>query len=252
MKNGGGSSYTITVDVDWAPDWCIRAVSDILIEKGVRSTWFITHACETVKELYRNDLFELGIHPNFQEGSTHGRTPEQVMEHMLGIVPGARTVRPHGLVQSTALYRLMVDKFGIRNDSALFLPLTPSLRPHQVFLSSSGKGLLRFPYFWEDDVEMYSPRPSFTLGDRKYKVKGMKIFDFHVIHILLNSLKMETYEKCRAGRSVPELRPKDISPHIKKGRGTGTLFRELVDKVSKDGSVTISDLARKWRKGHES
>jgi peptidoglycan/xylan/chitin deacetylase (PgdA/CDA1 family) len=63
----------VTLDVDWASDAMIDQTARILLEHEVPATWFITHASAAVDRLRDHpELFELGIHPNFLPGSTHG------------------------------------------------------------------------------------------------------------------------------------------------------------------------------------
>ena len=49
-----GHQVLITLDIDWAPDFMINFVKDILIENNVKATWFITHNSNYVKELEKN------------------------------------------------------------------------------------------------------------------------------------------------------------------------------------------------------
>ena len=66
-------SVVLTLDTDWAPDFVIDFVAKQLVAYQVRATWFVTHASPAVERLSQHsDLFELGIHPNFLPGSTHG------------------------------------------------------------------------------------------------------------------------------------------------------------------------------------
>ena len=77
------NNYALTFDVDWAPDFVIETVSDILISRSVKCTWFVTNHSPAVEKLFfQKDLFELGLHPNFLPGSTHGATEKDVMQHM--------------------------------------------------------------------------------------------------------------------------------------------------------------------------
>ena len=82
----------ITLDVDWAPDFMINFVKDILIENNVKATWFITHNSDYVKELEKTDRFELGIHPNFSNDSTQGNNAEDILSNLKKIVPTAKSV----------------------------------------------------------------------------------------------------------------------------------------------------------------
>ena len=254
--------YLITLDVDWASDEVIGHCARILIERGVKATWLITHDSPGVRELLtRPDLFELGIHPNFLPGSTQGDSPEAVIEHLLAIVPGARTARTHLLVQSTGLLRTMCERYGIENDLSLLLPDTPGIVPHELWLPAR---LLRFPTFWEDDEEMLRPRPSFSLSDARYNVPGLKIFGFHPVHVALNSSSVEPYQRLKSEHDISKVSLADVRAYTADAGaaadalttndadaspGAGTLFRELAELIARGPTrpgLTVSELASQW------
>lgn len=246
------NKYAITIDVDWMPDWAIAEVAKKLVEKRVKATWFATHDSKEIRKLERNTkLFEVGIHPNFKPRSTQGETHEDVMEYMKSILPHAKTVRTHASIQSNSLLRMIREDFDIPYDVSLFLPDTPYIIPHKAYFSNSGKGLIRFPYYWEDDREMYKPEPCFSFTQKKYHVAGLKIFCFHVIHIILNSQNMKTYKRCKEKTDMLNLTRGDLHPYVtNQDEGSGTLFREVLNYLSTDEHSfemnTISELAHLW------
>jgi hypothetical protein len=242
----------ITLDIDWAPDFVIDFAAERLIAGGVRATWFITHESPAVERLKAHpDLFELGIHPNFLAGSSHGSTPEDVLAFCAALVPEARCVRTHALVQSSPLLE-QFSRRGIPVDVSLFLPHTPGLRPVDTWFRNAK--LLRIPYFWEDDSEMCTPDSMWhvnSLLEGRALSDGhwdLRIFDFHPIHIYLNSADMRPYEALK--RDVPRLSeaaPTLVEPHVYGGDGTRTLFDELVGYLSAhEGGARISDIAAMW------
>lgn len=246
------NDYVITIDVDWAPDWAIAEVANILIANNVKATWFITHDSKEIRKLFKYpNIIECGIHPNFQSESTQGKNSNEVLTYLTGIFPHSNTIRTHGLFQSSILLKEIREDFNIMNDVSLCLPETPYIAPHEIFFSKTNKGLLRFPYFWEDDFEMYKPEPCFSFKHEKYHVPGLKIFDFHVMHIILNSSDMTNYYNCKEDKDLLELSDVDVQLYINEGQGAGTLFREIVHFLSanntKSPSQTISDLAHRWR-----
>jgi len=256
MRKGGArkmilNDHVVTIDVDWAPDWAIARVADIFIERNVKATWFITHESPETRKLFDHpNLFEIGLHPNFHEESTQGMDPMEVMTYLRRIAPSAVSLRTHGSVQSSRLLGMIREDFDILNDVSLFLPESPNLIPHEIFYSRDDKGLLRFPYFWEDDEEMYRPESIFSFENEKYHVPGLKIMCFHIIHIMLNSRTMTNYNECRKGKAVIDMSEDYLQPFVNKGKGTCTLFMEVVDFLSgneETPSQTISDLARRWR-----
>lgn len=246
------SQVAITIDVDWAPDFVIDDIAQRLITYGVKATWFVTHRSPAIERLRRwPDLFELGIHPNVLPGSTHGSTPEEVLEHCMALVPDATSMRTHGLVQSTLLLAQVMEKSPITADVSLFLPHSPYLHP--VSYQWASRELLRIPYFWEDDFEMERNAPCWRLSPLLALGNGQKIFDFHPIHVYLNSRDPSIYQALK--RSVPNLaavEPELLRRHIVDGDGTQTLFLELIDYVARTGaSIRIQDIEAEWRRGPE-
>ena len=93
----------ITLDIDWAPDFIIKKVDEMLTEKNVKATWFVTHKSAYLKTLSKNRNYELGIHPNFMSDSTQGNSIEEILSNLKKIVPTAKSVRTHRLFQSTQI-----------------------------------------------------------------------------------------------------------------------------------------------------
>jgi len=223
----------LTFDIDWAPDWVIDTIADRLIDKQIRATWFVTHQSEAVARLARCDLFELGIHPNITKNSSHGSSEEDVLEHLCSIVPGAVSMRTHGLFQSSSFLVKAATKFGIEIDLSLFLPRTAHLEPHQV--RWFGMKLWRLPYFWEDDSEMFEEEPIWSLNNRYVRTDGLKIFDFHPIHIVLNTRQFEQYEQLKKISPVSEWTEEFVAVHRASGEGPATLLDQIIENLSGGG-----------------
>jgi hypothetical protein len=246
MNEENINHIAITLDIDWAPDFVIDFVAEKLLAQKVRATWFVTHQSPAVGRLRRYpELFELGIHPNFLPGSTHGDQPEVILRHCLELVPEATSIRTHSLVQSTPLLSLIASQTPIKTDVSLYLPHTPNLRP--VEFSWKGKTLLRIPFFWEDDLEMERDQPLWRLTPILGLGPGLKIFNFHPIHIYLNSADDLAYQRLKEAKSF-EITPPGVAPYIHKSEGTQTLFMELIKYLADSGNLLrICDLDRLWR-----
>jgi hypothetical protein len=238
----------LTIDIDWAPDFTIDFVAEQLISRQVRATWFVTHMSPAIARLKQYpDLFELGIHPNFLSGSTHGNTPDAVLDHCMTLVPQASSVRTHMLFQSTLLLRQILAQSTITTDVSLFLPGTPHIRP--VEWVCRRRILLRIPYFWADDFEMERNIPCWHLAPHLGVGKGLKIFAFHPIHIYLNSADIEIYQSLKQRMpKISEASPHVLDTYIQTGEGTCALFEEVVAHLAADGrSVCIQDIYSRWR-----
>jgi hypothetical protein len=236
------SRTAITLDVDWAPDFMIDAAAQALIDRDVKATWFVTHASPALERLREHpDLFELGIHPNFLAGSSHGDTPEAVIAHCAALVPEARAVRTHCLLQSTPLHDAILAGSAIEVDVSLFLPGAVGLEP--VVQWSPGGRLLRLPYVWQDNMEMYAPQPDWDTQAVAAR-PGLRIFDFHPVHVWLNSASFEPYERLKATKPLGELTELDALPFRNSGPGTMTAFLDLADALARgDGGARIGELA---------
>ncbi len=241
--------FAVTMDMDWAPDFAIEYVAELLVDNGVKASWFITHTTPKLQLLRTHgNLFELGIHPNFLKASSHGSDESSVLESMKTIVPEARAVRTHALVQSTPLLYKIASQFDIHIDVSLFLPDTPHLQPHTLHLYD--QHLLRLPYFWEDDVETYNPNAGWAMSNPRYHVPGLKIFNFHPFLVYLNCRTLDGYEQLKKLRHLPDLKPDDCAPFIERKDGTNTLLNGLIRhiKAQQEESFTISELAALWGK----
>lgn len=240
----------LILDVDWAPDCVLREVAARLRDRRVRATWFVTHESPAVSELAEDpDLFELGIHPNLLPGSSHGGTPREVLAQCLRWVPGARAMRTHGLVQSTALLDLVIRETPIDVDASLLLPRAAHLEPVEHYWA--GRTLCRLPVYWEDDVEMIRPRPCWDLSGLRGEAPGLRIFAFHPIHVALNAGDPGPYEglKARFPR-LSEATPTAVAEAARPGAGPGRLFDALTKALAEaGGGRRLSDLAAAWRAG---
>ncbi len=230
------NTFFMTFDIDWAPDFIIDEIATILIVNKVKTTWFVTHNSFALDRLRQYpELFELGIHPNFYPSSTHGKTEDEVMNHIFKIIPDAISMRTHGLYQNSNFLMKAVRDFGIKVDVSLLLPYTPNITPHYLQFGNSTNPLLRIPFFWEDDVELFSQNPSWDINDKKFNYQGIKIFDFHPIHIALNSCNYNSYEALKSKISISKSTPSDIDQFKNSGDGVATLFFQLVQKLAGKG-----------------
>ena len=238
------NAVAITLDIDWAPDYMIDYAAARLLAGNVRATWFVTHHSAAIDRLSGYpELFELGIHPNFLPGTTHGKTETEVLAHCLRIVPNATSVRMHGLVQSSNLLGLIARDTQIETDVSLFLPHADNLEPVQYFWPEGAK-MIRIPYFWEDDFEMARPEPIWSPKHLTGSTNGVKIFDFHPVHIFLNADSLEPYRSLRnlgALENIPISRATEFA--MPRNLGTCAMFDALINHLSATRSWKISEIS---------
>lgn len=242
-----GSNIAITFDIDWAPDWCILQCADACRKRGAAATFFVTHLSPAVEELLADPLFEVGIHPNFLSGSSHGEDPEEVLAACLAMAPNARSLRSHSLVQSSRIFAVVADRFpNLVYDVSLLLPLHPGLRPTPLYIGESRRPIVRLPFFWEDDLFGIWP------GWRWSEIpdgEGLRIFNFHPIYVSLNAAGPDAYNGLKAaldGRSLYSAEPELIKCFANTGAGAGRYLDRLLDAYPGGAFRTISDLGDEW------
>lgn len=238
----------VTLDVDWAADWMIEMAAEVLVERGVKATWFITHESPALETLRKEPLFELGWHPNFLPNSSHGETPEAVLTYCQGLVPEARSVRTHSLCQSERHLSLMVEAFNIKNDCSIYLPVDSAIDAHSVGYSESGPKLTRVPHFFQDNMHMYTGK-SWDLSRSMLERTGVLVFCFHPVHIALNSLNMAQYEETKREMNISTIKKEDLPPIDHSSSGAGKLFRDVADYASTMSTATLNEYCESWRSG---
>ncbi len=232
----------ITLDVDWAPDFVIDAVADILIAADVRATWFVTHASAAINRLReRPDLFELGIHPNFLRGSTHGECAEDVLAHCMQVVPEAVSMRSHCLYQSGPLLEQVLRHTPITHDSSIFLTRGASVAPfrHQL----GGRPLVRIPYVWEDYYEMFQPEPWWN-PLAQLDGSGVVVLNFHPMHVYLDQPTLAPYEALKgAVRELSKATTDDVLPCVGRALAAGAAFRSCIGQLAAiDGGHLVANV----------
>jgi hypothetical protein len=238
------AACAVTLDTDWAPDFVLADVADLLQAHGVPATWFCTHPSPVLDQLRQTPaLFELGIHPNFLPNSSQGKTPADVLRFCMDLIPEATSVRTHELCQSATLFALTMAETPVTTDVSLFLRLGRGLQPCEI--RRGCRTLLRLPYFWEDDVEMDYDTPAYDVPTLLAGPGALRIFDFHPIHIYLNSADMTPYRRMQAAVAGPLTAAAEsaVAPFVHDGYGTRTFFCELLTALQGQGAQRIRDIA---------
>ncbi len=216
----------LTFDLDWAPAWATAWLGDLIGQHGLRGTFFVTLACEALSGLRRSGAAELGWHPNFLPGSSHGSTVDEVLDSMVALVPEAAGARAHTLMRGTPLL-LAYRARGLSYDAADLHDGVANLAP---FVSWTG--LTRLPIWFEDDVHLQRGLPM-RLASLDLERPGLKIANFHPVLVALNAADLEGYGRLKADlgrRGVPltEASVEDFAPFVERQRpGARDLLRSL-------------------------
>ncbi len=222
----------VTIDLDWACDEILAPTLNLLNEFGVRATLFCTH-------LPGLDLagHELGAHPVF-DGSDY-RT---ALEKSCAIVPGAKGIRSHSLVASSRHYP-EYERLGLQYESNYMLYKIVQ-RPFLMM-----NDIWQFPVFLMDDIHIamsHNDDRRFDIAEILPKTGWELItFDFHPIHIFLNTCDLSTYAAAREFYREPDR----LRRYINTGKGTATLFEHLLRLIRKEDNVETITLGG-WLKSY--
>jgi len=231
--------FVLTSDVDWASEDCLQDFFGILDRFGVKPVMMATHRSAAISRRAAEGRIELGLHPNFLPGSTHGATVADVVRHMFDLFPDATTFRSHSFVDSSPIAAAMAGR-GLRYDSNLCLYLQPNLVPlrHQ-------SGLVRFPVFWEDDVHA-AHGGSWRVDDviERFLEPGLKVLNVHPLWVSLNISDTAYYDRHKGDSQA--LSTADLARLRREGDGARTFLVELLRRLTELGHrfSTLGDLHR--------
>lgn len=216
----------LTFDIDWAPDWCVEDILDLLNNYKVKATFFITHPSPTIERI-SSEGHEVGLHPNFLPGSSHGGSVKEIMEYGLRLYPNARVIRAHGLVQSSHLLETIFTEFSsLQYDLSQYAHALPS--PVMTKWKYNQADFHRITYNWEDDFYFYHPK---FLWDGS-GIPGDVIFDFHPIHIALNSNGPAQYSALKSetqNEALFSLSRDRVEGFRNNGGGSSTMLKAVLE-----------------------
>jgi hypothetical protein len=218
-------------------------------DHGWQATFFVTHESKMVNALKAEPQFEVGIHPNFVVGSTHGATPEEVIRHCLGLVPDATSMRSHGFVSSNALSTLVATRYPqLEVDTSVFLPFQSQIEPVRRYFGSVQTFLAILPT-WLSDMAC-SQTPEWKWGGLPPKVDGTCLVNVHPIHVVLNSKDPRAYFRFKevlGSTPLSEVSREDLSSFTNnRGDGVGTWLRQLLEECRPATPGKVTAYVRKW------
>ena len=212
----------LTFDIDWAHDRIIENTIDVVEKYDIEVTFFITHDTPILDRIRANKKFELGIHPNFNplfEGSSFDvKSEREVMDKILSIVPEATSLRSHSLTQSERLLDVFAE-YGMRHISNTYIPIKQdeAINPWQLW-----SNIVILPHIFQDNVELKLNRKFSNLVR-----PGLNIYDFHPIHVYLNTENLSRYESSRKYHHDP----KSLSEYRNDSTyGINNILQDLIER----------------------
>ncbi|MFY7787267.1 MAG: hypothetical protein ACOVQA_05275, partial [Thermoflexibacteraceae bacterium] len=179
-----------TSDIDWASEEVIQDTLQLFEQHEVKCTLFVTHDSKVIRECSRK-WFEVAIHPNFNPllGGNNSTSLDQIIDDLMELYPEAKGVRSHSMTQSTPILGKFAEK-GLLYDANHFLPY------QKIQAFKLWNGMWRIPYNWEDDIH-YLYQKSFDEVGMEIQTNDLYVFDFHPIHVFLNTDCEQTYQTAK-------------------------------------------------------
>ena len=214
----------LTCDIDWAPEFAIESVMRAVEEHGFKLTAFATHRSELL--LGAPSWLEVGLHPDFTRQQPNAARFEDKIGALKASYPAAVGMRSHRDFFGNNIGD-MAKNCGLRYDASTFLWNQPYCLAHVDY-----NGMTRFSYCWEDGIHLDM---GFGLEmDRvTLHTPGLKILNVHPILIYLNSSTEEHRRSVtRRYTDLTSAPYADIAAEVNRGRGIGTLWRELLQYLA--------------------
>jgi hypothetical protein len=225
----------LTFDVDWAPEFMIDDLRELLAAYPVPVTTFCTHPSDATRRLLALPGAETAIHPNFLGGRPEAEVLAALLEHY----PASRGVRNHVLYYHSRLLPLYHQR-GLQYLSNDLLFLQPGIEPYYDW-----SGLVRLPIYWEDDVHCVYFDAQFDAGRLAMETPGLKVLNFHPVHVYLNSSDLLAYQRVKE-----QIRdPAAAAPLRRGGKGIRTLLIELLERAAEVPWATLSEVEEEFRRG---
>lgn len=226
--------FAMTLDTDWVPQCVLDYALAMLADARVPATIFCTSAY-TLAPSALSPLVELALHPNYLPGSTHGANEAECLAHVRALYPQAVGHRGHAYYWHSGMSGPL-RAAGLRYDSSLLLPFQPHLRPN------SASGITRLPVWCGDNVLM--DMGATTFAPPNLNEPGMKVLNFHPIHVYMNSTTMADTRARLAHVYLPEATAAELAPLRRAGKGMETIFADALRLLrGREDTTLLRDIA---------
>lgn len=215
---------SLTFDTDWVHESALDYLIGILDNYNQEATFFATNEYRVF--LTNGFCHEIGIHPNFNYLLTNGITNyESIINELFQIYPKSKGFRSHSLTTSSLILNY-IHELGFVYDSNQFHPLGAAL--YQDYSK-----LFRFTHNYVDLGHLMDGS-KLTFHNMNLSTMYLNVFDFHPIHIFLNTPTIEFYNEHKHLTSSSKL---GLFRNTNE-RGVGDLFIELLDYLKENKIVS--------------
>lgn len=225
----GFSSFALTSDVDWAPDYCLEDVLSLVNDFGFDLSVFATHDSEVLR--FAPDFVEVGLHPDFTRPDPEHGIRRKILD-LLDIYPAAKGVRAHRNFFGQNIAQLAREA-GLLYDASVFHWSKPFCG-----VERDQYGLIRMSYCWEDGIQADRGLP-WELEHVPLMSPGLKILNVHPIFIYLNCPNDAYRRSVTSGvQDLTKLSYSDAKSQVYKGYGARDFYIDLLKHLRMSGAQT--------------
>ncbi len=211
----------LTIDTDWCAEEVLEFTLALFRDRDLPCTVFTTGYYAALCNPEARSL-EIGWHPNFNE--TAPEKYQDKLKALQQLYPQAAGVSSHAMTSNTPLLQIF-RQFGLRYDRNLLRYKDAQAQPFVYH-----NGLLRLPIFWEDDI-WFTLEPGARFSPNLFAREHFRlIFNFHPIHLYLNTVSMEHYQAFKPYQQEPE----KLAPYRRSGYGALSFFEEVAAHIQRE------------------
>lgn len=213
------NSVFLTTDIDWAPDFAVEELFNLVQEFDFKLTAFATHKSTVMQK--SNGLVEVGLHPdNTRPDKEFGFSKK--IEDLKSMYPESVGLRCHRNFFGNNIGDL-AKRAGLKYDASTLLWLQPFCSAFEDY-----NNLIRMSYYWEDGIHC-DKNLAYDVNKIKLHTPGLKILNVHPILIYLNAPN-DQYRKdvTKNYSDLTTANYTDITNSIYKGYGIKNFYLDIL------------------------
>lgn len=233
----GTECVALTSDIDWAPDYAVESLYELVSSFGFKLTAFMTHDDHVSRNA--GAWLEIGLHPDHtRPDPKHGFPPK--LERLKELYPQAKGLRCHRNFFGNNVSDI-ARRLELVYDVSVLLWRQPFCQAYADY-----NGIVRMCYCWEDGMHADMKLPM-TIEEVRLDTPGLKILNVHPILMYLNAPDDDWRRRVTKPYTDLTKAPKaDLEPHIYQGYGLRSFYKDLLAHIKRRGIRTLHclDIAR--------
>jgi len=212
----------LSLDIDWANDEVLEHTLNYIERANIKACFFVTHDTPLLQRIINNPLFEVGLHPNFNDlidAKNQPNTASQIIDNLLKIIPNTNVLRSHSMTTSGRWIGLFKQKGITHLSNYIQYGVEPIVPFRQI------NNIVETPVYFADDGYVYlndtKEMMNLDIGEViKPNINGIKVYNFHPIHLFINTTSFADYNLYKETNKV------DVKPE--NSNGAMDIFKRII------------------------